>query len=83
MSSNGHSEAAKIRGRLRHPIIDADGHWLEFAPLMREEFRRIGGEAAVEGLAIASQRIPNSLTPGSWRNRRGNCSPAPRVTRTA
>ena len=21
--------AAKIRGRLSHPIIDADGHWLE------------------------------------------------------
>ena len=61
MSSNGHSEARRIRGRLSHPIIDADGHWLEFAPHMREEFRRIGGEAAVEALAIASQRVPNSL----------------------
>jgi predicted TIM-barrel fold metal-dependent hydrolase len=62
MSSNGHSAAAKmIRSRLSHPIIDADGHWLEFAPLMREEFRRIGGDAAVEGLAIASQRVPSSL----------------------
>jgi hypothetical protein len=28
---------------------------------MREEFRRIGGEAAVEGLALASQRVPNAL----------------------
>jgi len=61
MSTNGHSEAAKIRGRLRHPIIDADGHWIEYAPVMREEFKRIGGDAAVEALAIASQRIPNSL----------------------
>jgi predicted TIM-barrel fold metal-dependent hydrolase len=61
MSGNGHSEARKIRGRLSHPIIDADGHWLEFGPVMREEFRRIGGDAAVEGLAIASQRVPNSL----------------------
>ena len=61
MSSNGHSEARRIRGRLSHPIIDADGHWLEFAPHMREEFRRIGGEAAVEALAVASQRVPNSL----------------------
>ncbi len=62
MSTNGHSEAAKIRGRLSHPVIDADGHWLEYAPLMREEFRRIGGDAAEEALAIASQRIPNSLS---------------------
>jgi predicted TIM-barrel fold metal-dependent hydrolase len=61
MSGNGHSEAAKIRGRLSHPIIDADGHWLEYGPLMREEFRRIGGDAAAEALAVASQRIPNSL----------------------
>ena len=62
MSSNDHAEARKIRGRLSHPIVDADGHWLEFAPLMREEFRRIGGDAAVEALAMASQRIPSSLT---------------------
>ncbi|PYO31472.1 MAG: amidohydrolase [Candidatus Rokuibacteriota bacterium] len=61
MSTNGHSEAAKIRGRLSHPVIDADGHWIEYAPVMREEFKRIGGDAAVEALAIASQRIPNSL----------------------
>jgi hypothetical protein len=48
-------------GRLRHPIIDADGHWLEFWPVMHEEFPRIGGDAAVEALAMASQRVPNSL----------------------
>jgi predicted TIM-barrel fold metal-dependent hydrolase len=61
MSGNGHSDATKIHGRLSHPIIDADGHWLEYGPVMREEFRRIGGDAAVEGLEVASQRVPNSL----------------------
>jgi len=61
MSGNGHPNASAIRARLDHPIIDADGHWIEYGPLMREEFRRIGGEAAVEGLAVASQRVPNSL----------------------
>jgi predicted TIM-barrel fold metal-dependent hydrolase len=55
------TEARKLRSRLNHPIIDADGHWLEYAPLMREEFRRIGGAAAVEALEIAGQRIPTSL----------------------
>ena len=55
------SEARTLRARLSHPIIDADGHWLEYSPVMREEFRRIGGDAAVEGLALASARVPNSL----------------------
>src|SRR2546426_2807432 len=60
-----------LRSRLNHPIIDADGHWLEYAPLMREEFRRIGGDAAAEALTIASDRVPSSLRmPLAERRRR-------------
>jgi predicted TIM-barrel fold metal-dependent hydrolase len=62
MTTNGRTEARKIHDSLKHPIIDADGHWAEFQPLMREEFRKIGGDTAVEALALASQRIPNSLS---------------------
>ncbi|HEX9187391.1 MAG TPA: amidohydrolase family protein [Vicinamibacteria bacterium] len=61
MSSHHHAGARQIRAGLDHPIIDADGHWLEYGPVMREEFRRIGGEAAVEGLARASARVPTAL----------------------
>ncbi|HZP37689.1 MAG TPA: amidohydrolase family protein [Methylomirabilota bacterium] len=61
MSDNGHVDPRTLRSRLSHPIIDADGHWLEYGPVMREAFRKIGGEAAVEGLALASQRVPNAL----------------------
>ena len=61
MSSNGHTDARQLHARLNHPVIDADGHWIEYLPVMREEFRRIGGDAAVEALAIATQRVPNSL----------------------
>ena len=61
MQTNGHTDARKLHSRLSHPIIDADGHWLEYGPIMREEFRRIGGEAAADALEIASQRIPGSL----------------------
>ena len=53
--------ATQLRARLDHPVIDADGHWLEYGPVMGEEFRRIGGEAAAEAWAIASQRVPNAL----------------------
>jgi predicted TIM-barrel fold metal-dependent hydrolase len=61
MQTNGQTEARKLRSSLSHPVIDADGHWIEYAPVMREEFRRIGGEAAVEAFELASQRVPNSL----------------------
>src|SRR5262245_11403884 len=61
MGENGHLDARTLRSRLSHPVIDADGHWLEYAPIMREEFRRIGGDAAAEALELASQRVPNSL----------------------
>src|SRR5882672_8300125 len=70
MSSNGQHAARKIHDRLKHPIIDADGHWAEFAPHMREEFRRIGGNDAVEALAMASARIPKSLSMSVSERRR-------------
>src|SRR5256712_11184016 len=49
------------RPRLNHPVIDADGRGLEYGPVMREEFRRIGGDAAGEALATATERVPSSL----------------------
>ncbi|HET7339846.1 MAG TPA: amidohydrolase family protein [Methylomirabilota bacterium] len=61
MSDHGAHDARTLRARLSHPVIDADGHWLEYAPVMREEFRRIGGADAVEALDLASQRVPSAL----------------------
>jgi len=61
MPTNGSTEARKLRSRLTHPIIDADGHWLEYGPVMRDEFQRIGGDAAVEALAAATDRVPSAL----------------------
>jgi len=61
MLTNGHTGARRLRARLSHPIIDADGHWIEYGPVMKEEFRRIGGAAAVEAYEVASQRVPNAL----------------------
>src|SRR6266852_3099947 len=61
MPTTGQTEARKLHGSLSHPIIDADGHWVEYLPHMRAEFRRIGGDTAVEALDFASRRIPASL----------------------
>ena len=41
MTDHSHLDARTLHARLAHPVIDADGHWLEYGPVMREEFRRI------------------------------------------
>jgi predicted TIM-barrel fold metal-dependent hydrolase len=61
MTISGRTRASQLRSRLSHPIVDADGHWLEYGPVMGEEFRRIGGEAAAEAWAVASARVPAAL----------------------
>jgi hypothetical protein len=81
MQENGHQDARKLHARLNHPIIDADGHWLEYGPVMREEFRRIGGEAAVEALALAMSSASTALYPpmrrNSWRMSGWNSAQCP------
>jgi predicted TIM-barrel fold metal-dependent hydrolase len=39
--------AAQLRERLDHPIIDSDGHSLEFVPAVTDRMRAIGGDATV------------------------------------
>lgn len=62
MSSNGHQNASQIRARLRHPVIDADGHWLEFGPLIREQLKKIGGDHAVEGFGVFGAQVVKTLS---------------------
>lgn len=66
--------AAGVRAKLNHPILDADGHWLEFAPAMRERLRRVGGERAVAGFAAAQKRFGSALN-ASVEERRRNRVP--------
>lgn len=39
-----------LRDRVDHPIIDADGHMVEFLPLVRDFLRELGGESLATGL---------------------------------
>jgi predicted TIM-barrel fold metal-dependent hydrolase len=38
----------KIRAQLSHPVIDSDGHDVEYLPLVREELRALAGASAVD-----------------------------------
>lgn len=57
MSSHRHRNNAELRKHMNHPVIDADGHWLEFGPLVRERMKKIGGDVAVEGFSTFPKLI--------------------------
>ena len=38
-----------VRARIDHPVIDSDGHHIEFLPLVKDHLREIAGAAAVSG----------------------------------
>ena len=62
MSSQNQSEAQKIRASLRHPVVDADGHWLEFGPVILDQLRKIGGDVAVSGFVSFNKGVAKALS---------------------
>lgn len=42
------SKAARVRRRLDHPVIDADGHWLELMPVFLEFLAEVAGPGVVD-----------------------------------
>ena len=37
---SGHAHLAPSGAKLSHPIIDGDGHWVEYDPVFSEQMRR-------------------------------------------
>ena len=37
------TKSAKVRSQLKHPIIDADGHWLEVQPVFMDYLAEVAG----------------------------------------
>ena len=66
------SEGARLRAEVGHPIIDADGHWLEYGPVVGEALRKIGGEAAVRAMRINGERVGRALRMTPAQRRREN-----------
>src|SRR5262245_29302600 len=85
MSGNGHRMAADIRSHLDHPVIDGDGHWVEFDPVFSERMRKVCGDKAGDGFNAAMKTTVDSLSmtiaerkrrrvaqPGFWTRQSGN-----------
>ena len=62
MSGNGHRTAADIRSHLDHPVIDGDGHWVEFDPVFSERMRKVCGDKAGDGFNAAMKTTVDSLS---------------------
>src|ERR1700758_5219180 len=71
MSDNGHLSPAQIHAKVKHPIIDGDGHWVEFPPVFAEKMRKVGGDKAADGfLAPRSAGEALKMTPAERTERR-------------
>jgi predicted TIM-barrel fold metal-dependent hydrolase len=54
--------AAEVRAGLGHPIVDGDGHWVEYHPVMMEALHDIGGDLAADGYARFGQTIGSNVS---------------------
>jgi predicted TIM-barrel fold metal-dependent hydrolase len=61
MSANGHLTPEQVHSRLKHPVVDGDGHWVEFAPVFSEKMRKVGGDKAADGFLAALQTTTDAL----------------------
>jgi predicted TIM-barrel fold metal-dependent hydrolase len=60
--SGNHHDPAQIHARLSHPVIDSDGHWVEYFPLMLDYIRNVAGNKAVEGMKSGDEIVGRILT---------------------
>jgi predicted TIM-barrel fold metal-dependent hydrolase len=75
MSSNGsRTHSAEVREHVGHPIIDSDGHVVEFEPALLDYIRDAGGNAILERYKTAFDTAFyfrwNHLTPAERRDQR-------------
>ena len=43
-----HKSPEQVHAKLGHPVIDGDGHWLEYTPVFAEKIRKAVGDKGAE-----------------------------------
>src|SRR6202045_4184647 len=72
MSAHGDYQPEETRKKISHPIIDGDGHWIEYTPVFAEKMRKVVGDKGADGFIASQRRIPDALEVGiEERRRRG------------
>src|SRR5688572_32927596 len=59
---SAHQTPAQIRSHLDHPVIDGDGHWVEFDPVFSDRLRKVGGDKAGDGFLAAMRTTRDALS---------------------
>ena len=59
---SGHLSPEQIHAKLGHPVIDGDGHWIEYTPVFAEKIRKAVGDKGANGFLASQRRIPDSLS---------------------
>src|SRR5260221_11639464 len=57
---SSHRSPSEVRAGLNHPIIDADGHWVEYTPVFAEKMRKAAGDKAADGFLTSQRRGPQA-----------------------
>src|SRR5262245_34701142 len=58
---SAHHTPDEIRKSLTHPVIDGDGHWVEYTPVFAEQIRKVTGDLGANGFLQSQRRGPDSL----------------------
>lgn len=58
---SAHQTPEQIRKNLSHPVIDGDGHWVEYTPVFAEKMRKAVGDLGADGFLASQRRIPDAL----------------------
>src|SRR5690242_11267414 len=85
MTGHAHLTPAQIRASLKHPVIDGDGHWVEYDPVFAEQMRKAGGDKAANGflaamdvtragldMSVEERKRRRIAMPGFWTRQTGN-----------
>ena len=68
MTTTHSSKSAAVRARVNHPIIDSDGHTVEFEPAFLDYLRDVGGPTMVDRyLSHRGKMAETSLPPNQQR----------------
>ena len=61
---SSHQTAEQIHSQLSHPVIDSDGHWIEFEPAAMDYLHEVAGERVVERYTKVANQFGNKKWAG-------------------
>lgn len=81
MTVSAKTVSVSLHARLTHPVIDADGHWIEFEPTFLDYLKQVGGPTMIDryrrneystglrkwsGMTAEERRARRPLQPAWW-----------------